>query len=473
MESKVAIVGGGIAGLKAAVELEKAGVSYVLLEAKARLGGRLHTVKGLNTKYDLGASWFHETLNNNLFDEEKSLGDKGTKTYFDDGELGVFNSAGEISRDLKLSPIVNEIKKFIEIESYKELGNDEPLNETLIKYFSLRKNLLSKDQINYSFEMIRSLELWHGIHINILSSKYSTMDNAGRDALAQHYDTMLNRHIDSIPSEKIKLNTVINSITKVKLNSIEITSVENDKFICEYAIVTVPQSILQLQDENETGFIKFTPPLPKPIKESLSKVHFGSLGKVVLEFDECFWNNNFERVLVLAEPPSGFYDAIVNNEKSIPQHSLESTPTPKEYPILFLNLFKDFGIPSLVSLTQSPLTEYLEKLDNDKVWEFFKQKLQPITNATNPIPKPKNMLKSNWSCDPFQRGSYSACYPNDDPIEIVIAMEQGFGNIRFAGEHTILEGTGCVHGAWNSGKREVEYILNNMENIKTPKDSSI
>ncbi|MDX8355342.1 NAD(P)/FAD-dependent oxidoreductase [Cognatiyoonia sp. IB215182] len=43
-EVKVLIIGGGAAGLAAAVELERAGVSCQVLEAQARLGGRVHSV---------------------------------------------------------------------------------------------------------------------------------------------------------------------------------------------------------------------------------------------------------------------------------------------------------------------------------------------------------------------------------------------------------------------------------------------
>ena len=40
----VAIIGGGVAGLAAAGELAAHGVSVALLEARGRLGGRVHTL---------------------------------------------------------------------------------------------------------------------------------------------------------------------------------------------------------------------------------------------------------------------------------------------------------------------------------------------------------------------------------------------------------------------------------------------
>ena len=46
LTAKIVIVGGGIAGIAAASELSKAGVTdFLLLEARDRLGGRIYTKK--------------------------------------------------------------------------------------------------------------------------------------------------------------------------------------------------------------------------------------------------------------------------------------------------------------------------------------------------------------------------------------------------------------------------------------------
>jgi len=56
------IVGGGLSGLYAAWQLEQAGVDYRLLEARARLGGRIDVetrvrADGGSARYDLGPAW--------------------------------------------------------------------------------------------------------------------------------------------------------------------------------------------------------------------------------------------------------------------------------------------------------------------------------------------------------------------------------------------------------------------------------
>ena len=57
----VAIVGGGAAGLSAARALSGAGKRVCLIEARARLGGRIHSlhVPGIGVPIELGAEFVH------------------------------------------------------------------------------------------------------------------------------------------------------------------------------------------------------------------------------------------------------------------------------------------------------------------------------------------------------------------------------------------------------------------------------
>lgn len=57
MDTEVLIVGGGIAGLTAAWRLGQSGIAYRLVEARPRLGGRIHSVPGHGGDLDLGPSW--------------------------------------------------------------------------------------------------------------------------------------------------------------------------------------------------------------------------------------------------------------------------------------------------------------------------------------------------------------------------------------------------------------------------------
>jgi monoamine oxidase len=56
---RVLVVGAGIAGLTVANALAHGGVECLVLEARGRIGGRLHTVDLAGSPVDLGGSWIH------------------------------------------------------------------------------------------------------------------------------------------------------------------------------------------------------------------------------------------------------------------------------------------------------------------------------------------------------------------------------------------------------------------------------
>src|SRR5438105_3358993 len=61
---RVVVVGAGIAGLTVANALTHAGVECVVMEARDRIGGRLHTVDLAGSPVDLGGSGIHMSNGN-------------------------------------------------------------------------------------------------------------------------------------------------------------------------------------------------------------------------------------------------------------------------------------------------------------------------------------------------------------------------------------------------------------------------
>ena len=68
---RVIVVGAGLAGLGAARALRDRGIEVVVLEARDRIGGRVHTTAG---GVDLGAHWIHGSEGNPLTNLARQLG---------------------------------------------------------------------------------------------------------------------------------------------------------------------------------------------------------------------------------------------------------------------------------------------------------------------------------------------------------------------------------------------------------------
>src|SRR3974377_687665 len=74
-EVDVAVIGAGAAGVAAARRLREAGaVSSLVLEARDRVGGRVHTIAPTGFPLDRGAEWLHSADRNPLSPIAQDLG---------------------------------------------------------------------------------------------------------------------------------------------------------------------------------------------------------------------------------------------------------------------------------------------------------------------------------------------------------------------------------------------------------------
>ena len=71
---KICIVGAGISGLRAATILATSGFDITILEARNRIGGRIHQTPLFGPLIDLGASWMHGTRGNPLLQLAEEAG---------------------------------------------------------------------------------------------------------------------------------------------------------------------------------------------------------------------------------------------------------------------------------------------------------------------------------------------------------------------------------------------------------------
>ena len=476
---KVAIIGAGISGLAAAQLLSEKNVDYIILEARDRVGGRIQTCREGMTPYDLGASWAHDTLTNPLFDKILDELDGAEEDryglYYDDQRPLYFGSkvGPKYLDNHKIEQVVKELEKYIELEYFEDIDkSDVSLYEIVMQYLQKQGRMLTEEQVLYAPQLVRHLELWHGIGWKKMSSKFGLVDNVGRNCLFREgYDKVVTDIVSSLDENRLLQKAIVTKIDHSK-SPIRIELSHRPEITADWIICTVPQSILQLEI-GEKGSIEWIPLLPNRIKDSLSNMSWGKLGKIVFEFDEPWWgHHNVDRFVALANPdPSivSFWEALKSKtplKTSARINQSKALPDSWDFPVLLLNLQKIAKVPALLCFTQGDLTEYLER-NPEKAWDYMRPIItrlrdQSLENSSNPDVeniKPTKIFVSEWTVDPFSRGSYAACKPGNDPTDLVIQLSKGMNNVRFAGEHTILDGAGAVHGAWMSGKREARNIL--------------
>ena len=61
MNKTIVIIGAGLSGLLTAYRLQELGFNVKVLEARSRIGGRIHTVESNKTKVEMGATWFNDS----------------------------------------------------------------------------------------------------------------------------------------------------------------------------------------------------------------------------------------------------------------------------------------------------------------------------------------------------------------------------------------------------------------------------
>ena len=103
-DTKVIVVGAGIAGLGAAKSLAEQGAEVVVLEVKPHIGGRLFTDYSMGAPFEYGAGWIHGPSEDN---PTKQLADavNAQTIVTDNNNMIVFDDEGEELDDEELEEI--------------------------------------------------------------------------------------------------------------------------------------------------------------------------------------------------------------------------------------------------------------------------------------------------------------------------------------------------------------------------------
>ncbi len=420
----VVIIGAGISGLACAQALKNAGKNVVVLEAKERIGGRLHSINYEDETFDLGASWIHGIDNNPIWEIAQN----------NEIETAIFNYIGsDFFHENGQVFTAQEKQKFVEyiqcIEKlFLESKQDSAQNALIEILDNLETNSLSfsanqlKELLYSYFEKFANDPF--ATELNQLSTqfqKYEGYFEGDEVIFPQGYSQILNALCKDIA---IKTNVKVSQII-LENNTVKIIDAHNTEYLASKVVVSVPLGVLK------KDLIKFVPELPKQHQNAISEMGFGSFNKVFFELEDSL---NLEA----NSDSNSFYYWVNGTWFNI------------------LDLSKIYNKPIYLMLFGGAQSEFIDRATDVDVWDFIYKNLN--TSLINLPIKPKRIFITRWGADEFNYGSFS--FPAIGHSESLVATlnEPVEDRIFFTGEHCSLEYAGTVHGAYLNGLETAEKI---------------
>lgn len=421
---RVIIIGAGLSGLSAAGSLSKIGneeLEVVVLEAQDHVGGRVKTVKLGNRSFDLGASRLHDADENFLYDKAMR---EGRRYNFDDLSTRYFVNGAPIA------PAAESISEAL-IDELEKHSNDY-INKSL-KHALTEKAPETPDG-KIAVQKVRSIRIGSGISWVDMpaanSSRASTRKS--RNAFSIDGNKWIVDWLLSEVTAEIRLNSPVKEIhpNKVVLDS-------GEELECAYIICTIAVGAL------DPSMFHFA--LPPDLRKAMQEESTGTLGKVLFEFPKRFWALDFYRYTVLTM-------------------EMSEEVKPGAFPVNFTNAYNladPEAPPTLMAFTTAPLTQFLEA-NPSKAYQYLLPALESLReDMLQPVPEPNEVVVTDWSQNRWFRGSYTGLKVGERTDQYVLPYVRGAGSVRFAGDHTGIDGRG-MDGAIETGRREADYIAKEL-----------
>lgn len=418
LPGKVIIVGAGIAGLTAALILQKSGVEVSLLEAGVIFGGRIRSLEQFaELSIELGAeeihadknAWF-ELLNNKgfrMYDYEEEF----DEYFYLDGRLC---SKQELENDADLKRAAS----FFEEEIWEYEGEEKTVAELI-----LEKNIPPR--------VAHLLDAWIGAEYGTSNKQISAKSlaasakkwNAGDFTLLLDTESMgyALQEIFEEALEKIIYETEVVSID-YSGDQVLLKDQKGMNYQADKVILTVPLPVLQ------QGRMAFFPDLPEEKKQAIQTIGMDAGMKIFLKFKERFWD---------AHMGSLFGNGQVYEYYSYPK---------SEEPVL-------------IAFVMGEQARALSQMNENEAIQLLLQDLDRIFGEKKASGTLEKFYTMDWLKDPFTAGAYSFPSAGSEEAREILAKAIN-QKLFFAGEATHTGGHfATVHGALETGYRAALEVL--------------
>ena len=430
----VVVVGAGIAGLSAARELQRSGASVAVLEARERIGGRAHSVQGLEGQtIDLGAQFIGDSQK-----RISALADEAGLTRvkpFDQGSGLFFTKQNEAARRVPGDSLpLNNLQQIDALLAQRRLGRLPKKDSIAIKRLKeisalhlLRKVAISSKTSEVLAQVIEAETCYPLSKISgfELVSQISSMGGAAHEAESAGWFLKegiggLVFHLAKDLEPAIHLSTPVQRISR-KNEAFEVES-KAGKFSAKDVIVAVPPQFYK-----SLGLYDL---LPKQVADEFALIRPGTVIKTILAFSKPWWRE------------SGLTGRSISAYGPF-SATLDASPEGGSLGVLILFSTSTSGIVFGESESEA------ERVTRALNWlEGF---------AAGPVPEPLLARSINWNAEPFSLGGYSSVRTlgSKMPTADLFASRDG---LHFAGTESATEWRSFMEGALQSAERVVGVI---------------
>jgi monoamine oxidase len=403
-EFDVAIVGAGAAGLAAAKELRRAGRSFVVLEARSRIGGRAYTDDTLGIPFDAGAQYIHWAERNPW----KKIADELKVPLEEDAAGGipvVFANGVRMPDDERarrrsaFSRIWQALEAGVSADRSFADAVKGASPEIVGAAGGITQFALGEDPERVSIADYD--QLW-----------------AGDDYLVPGgYGALVTRWGADVP---VRLSTPVSAIRWNGRGVVLETAAGS--LTAGAAIVTVPIGVLK------AGGIRFAPELPAPLQDALGGLGMGAYTKLALKID---------RARVEPLEATDYIELVDGSAVSFE--------------------FWPFGRDLCLVMLGGDHARKLCEAGEGAAIDFATARLAGMVGGHIRQAIAGGRLAAWWT-DPYARGSYSVARPGRVAARQALRQPVG-GKVFLAGEASAGGGAMTVGGATLEGQRVARAVL--------------
>ncbi|CAL5010005.1 unnamed protein product [Urochloa decumbens] len=441
--ASVLVLGAGLAGLAAARQLRRFGHRVLVLEGRARPGGRVYTARlggDEAAAVELGGSVITGIHANPLGVLARQLGVPLHKVrdrcplYYPDGRT--VETRLDRSIDLVFNTLLDHATRLREF--LNEAAEKISLGEGIEKLRRLYHVATTDDERMVLDWHFANLEFSNAGCLSELSLAHWDQDDPyemGGDHcfLAGGNSRLIHALCDGVPVLYEKTVKQIEHNT----DGVSVTVEGGQVFQADMVLCTVPLGVLKSKS------IVFDPELPEQKLGAIERLGFGSLNKVAMVFPHVFWDEDIDTF------------GCLNKESS----------KRGEY-FLFYSYHTVSGGAVLIALVAGEAALEFEKVDPVVALHRVLAILRGIYSPKGvTVPDPIQSVCTRWGSDPFCWGSYSHIRVGSSGADYDILAESVDDRLFFAGEATNRAYPATMHGALLSGLREASKIHRAAESI--------